>query len=172
MFTKANVQAGQNVLITGIGGGVAIMALQYCIALGLLIFPCASLCISSLTHLDMITGANVYVSSSSEEKIAKAITLGAKGGVNYKDDAWPNKLATMLGKASLDAVIDSGGGPIVAQCTRVLKFGGVVACFGSTSGVDASVGAFLPLFVQLLLPSIALNEPANIYRNGCDLEEH
>lgn len=34
VFTKANVQSGQNVLITGIGGGVAITALQYCIALG------------------------------------------------------------------------------------------------------------------------------------------
>lgn len=37
VFTKANVQKGQNVLITGIGGGVAITALQYCVALG--VFP-------------------------------------------------------------------------------------------------------------------------------------
>lgn len=63
VFTKANVQAGQNVFITGIGGGVALIALQYCIALG----------------------ANVWVSSSSEDKIARAVKLGAKGGVNYKD---------------------------------------------------------------------------------------
>jgi hypothetical protein len=34
VFTKANVQKGHNVLITGIGGGVAITALQYCVALG------------------------------------------------------------------------------------------------------------------------------------------
>lgn len=48
---------------SGIGGGVAITALQLCVA----------------------KGANVYVTSGDEEKIAKAVKLGAKGGVNYKD---------------------------------------------------------------------------------------
>lgn len=50
-------------MITGIGGGVALFALQFAVAVG----------------------ANVYVTSSSPEKIDKAIALGAKGGVNYKD---------------------------------------------------------------------------------------
>lgn len=59
---NAGVMSGQNVLITGIGGGVALIALQLCIA----------------------RGANVFVSSSTEAKIEKAIALGAKGGVNYK----------------------------------------------------------------------------------------
>lgn len=56
------VKKGDNVLITGIGGGVALIALQICVA----------------------QGANVYVSSGSEGKIRKAVELGAKGGVNYK----------------------------------------------------------------------------------------
>lgn len=79
---NARVEAGHNILITGtspisishanktyqnpssgIGGGVAITALQLCVA----------------------KGANVYVTSGDEEKIAKAVKLGAKGGVNYKD---------------------------------------------------------------------------------------
>lgn len=59
---NALVKKGDNVLITGIGGGVALIALQLCVALG----------------------ANVYVSSGNEEKIRKAVSLGAKGGVNYK----------------------------------------------------------------------------------------
>ena len=62
-MVNAKVEAGQNVLITGVGGGVAILALQLCIA----------------------KGANVYVTSGSEEKIRKAVALGAKGGANYKD---------------------------------------------------------------------------------------
>jgi len=60
---NANVQAGQTVLITGIGGGVALTAMQLCIAIG----------------------ASVYVTSGHAEKIQKAIQAGAKGGVNYKD---------------------------------------------------------------------------------------
>lgn len=60
---SARIEAGHNVLITGIGGGVAIIALQLCLA----------------------KGANVYVTSGSQEKIDKAVALGAKGGANYKD---------------------------------------------------------------------------------------
>jgi NADPH:quinone reductase-like Zn-dependent oxidoreductase len=60
---NASVERGHNVLITGIGGGVAITALQLCVA----------------------QGANVYVTSSSEEKIRKAVALGAKAGVNYRN---------------------------------------------------------------------------------------
>lgn len=61
-FTKGQVQKGDNVLVTGIGGGVALYALQFAVA----------------------AGANVYVTSSKEEKIKRAIELGAKGGVNYR----------------------------------------------------------------------------------------
>jgi NADPH:quinone reductase-like Zn-dependent oxidoreductase len=61
VFTKGQVTKGQNVLITGIGGGAALFALQYAAAVG----------------------ANVYVTSSSESKIERARQYGAKGGVNY-----------------------------------------------------------------------------------------
>ena len=56
------VKRGDNVLVTGVGGGVAIVALQLAVA----------------------AGANVYVTSGSEEKIRRAVDLGAKGGVSYK----------------------------------------------------------------------------------------
>ncbi|GAA5915777.1 quinone oxidoreductase family protein [Sporobolomyces salmoneus] len=114
VFTKANVKKGDNVLITGIGGGVAILALQLCVA----------------------AGAKVWVSSSSEEKIKKAVELGAQGGVNYKDAAWPKTFGSLLpsSRPYLDAVIDSGGGPIANQVARVIKDGGIIACYGQTSG--------------------------------------
>jgi D-arabinose 1-dehydrogenase-like Zn-dependent alcohol dehydrogenase len=57
------VDAGHNVLITGIGGGVALTALQLCVA----------------------KGANVYVTSGNQEKLDKAKELGAKGGAIYKE---------------------------------------------------------------------------------------
>ncbi|GAA6064139.1 hypothetical protein JCM10212_005140 [Sporobolomyces blumeae] len=119
VFTKAQVEKGQNVLITGIGGGVAILALQLCVA----------------------AGANVWVSSSSEDKIKKAVELGAKGGVNYKDAAWPKTLASQLpsSRPYLDAVIDSAGGPIATQVGRVIKDGGIIACYGQTSGKPIEV---------------------------------
>ena len=89
-FTKANVKSGDNVLITGIGGGVAILALQFCVAVG---ESLASLGLSQ--HMCARSdggffsqGANVWVTSSSPAKIKRAQELGAKGGVNYKDGAY------------------------------------------------------------------------------------
>ena len=80
-IVNANVQTGHRVLITGIGGGVAITALQICLAQ-----------VSSRIQahdLSLISsrpqGAIVYVTSSSADKINRAIKLGAKAGFNYRD---------------------------------------------------------------------------------------
>ncbi|TCD70270.1 hypothetical protein EIP91_004171 [Steccherinum ochraceum] len=118
---NADVQEGQNVLITGIGGGVALIAMQLCLA----------------------RGANVYVSSGNSEKIGKAVELGAKGGVNYKDKDWANQLSKMLkehnyGSSSTDdallsAVIDSGGGDIMGKVGKFMKGGGKVVIYGMTA---------------------------------------
>ncbi|KAI6129602.1 hypothetical protein EV401DRAFT_751750 [Pisolithus croceorrhizus] len=124
-IVNAQVTEGQNVLITGIGGGVALTALQICIA----------------------KGANVYVTSGSEDKIQRAIALGARGGVIYKSKDWPTQLAKLIGQHStsgsgapvqLDSVIDSGGGDIMAQVNRMLKPGGRVVVYGMTANPKIS----------------------------------
>lgn len=112
---NAKVQRGQNILITGIGGGVAIIAMQICLA----------------------KGANVYVTSGSLDKVRRATLLGAKGGANYKDKSWPAQIGALLAKEKkgtmLDAIIDSGGGDIMGQAGKLLKQGGRVVCYGMTS---------------------------------------
>lgn len=77
-------------------------------------------------------GANVYVTSSKAEKIDQAKQYGAKGGVNYKDEDWPQQLAALLPKErpSLDAVIDAAGGDIITAVLKLLKFGARVAVYG------------------------------------------
>ncbi|KAF5334505.1 hypothetical protein D9611_013792 [Ephemerocybe angulata] len=112
---NAQVKAGQHVLITGIGGGVALFALQFCLGLG----------------------AHVYVTSGTQEKLEKAIALGAKGGANYKDKDWPKQINDLIQKtskgAALDAVIDSGGGPIFGQVSKFMREGGRLVCYGMTA---------------------------------------
>lgn len=63
LFTKAEMKIGQKLLVTGIGGGVAIFILQFAVAMGI----------------------KVWVTSGSDEKLKLAQELGAKGGVNYKE---------------------------------------------------------------------------------------
>ncbi|KAJ5173406.1 hypothetical protein N7492_005999 [Penicillium capsulatum] len=115
LVTKAgdkNSRDGAAILITGIGGGVALMALRFAVA----------------------RGAHVYVTSSSPEKIQKAVELGAAGGVNYKEEGWEKKLLGMLpsGKKSFDAIIDGAGGDSIEKSVKLLKAGGVLSVYGMT----------------------------------------
>ncbi|KAK0627823.1 hypothetical protein B0T14DRAFT_424063 [Immersiella caudata] len=115
LVTKSGAaQRESNILITGIGGGVALQTLQFAVAMG----------------------CNVWVTSGSQEKIDKAVQMGAKGGVSYKDADWEKQLGKMLPKEKplLDAVIDGTGGDVVNRTVRVLKNGGVIVCYGMTLG--------------------------------------
>jgi len=125
MSKSGNAEKGRNILITGIGGGVALNVLQFAVALG----------------------ANTYVTSGSQDKLDKAKAIGAKGGVSYKDEAWEKELKKQLPKDRLylDAIIDGAGGNIIAKAARLLKPGGVVVQYGMTVGpkMDWSMNAVL-----------------------------
>ncbi|KAL9021529.1 MAG: hypothetical protein Q9185_001259 [Variospora sp. 1 TL-2023] len=115
LSTKSgNAEAGRNILVTGIGGGVALMVLLFGVA----------------------KGCNIYVTSSSHEKIERAASLGAKGGVLYtEEEGWPKALRRLLphDRPFLDAVIDGAGGDIVGSTWKLLKLGGVIVSYGMTS---------------------------------------
>jgi NADPH:quinone reductase-like Zn-dependent oxidoreductase len=113
--TKSNnALPGRNILIPGIGGGVALQVLQFAVAMG----------------------CNVFVTSGDSAKIDQAVAMGAKGGVLYRDGDWGKKLSALLpeDRPFIDAVIDGAGGDILAQTMRMLKLGGVVVCYGMTLG--------------------------------------
>lgn len=114
LVTKSNAAfPGANILLTGIGGGVALIVLQFAAAFG----------------------CNVFVTSGSEGKLAKAKEMGARGGVNYKNEGWDKELRTLLpaDRPYLDAVIDGAGGHVVARTVRLLKAGGVIVQYGMTT---------------------------------------
>ncbi|PGG96620.1 hypothetical protein GX51_07745 [Blastomyces parvus] len=115
LVTKAgakNSSQGAAILITGIGGGVALMALRFAVA----------------------RGVHVVVTSSSEEKLKLAVGLGAKGGVNYKEPQWEKKALELLpaGKKNYDAIIDGAGGDSVEKGVKLLKAGGILSVYGMT----------------------------------------
>ncbi len=105
----------ERVLITGIGGGAALFALQFAVA----------------------AGAEVWVTSGSDEKLARAREMGATGGVNYREPDWAKTLMSQTGggKAGyFDVIIDSAGGPGFAKLIDVATPGGRIAFFGGTTG--------------------------------------
>ncbi len=113
LITHGEVQPGQKVLVTGIGGGVATFALLW-----------------AVNH-----GAEVYVTSGSDDKVAAAKALGAIDGVNYHAERWDKAIRKMSG--GIDIVIDSAGGPVVNNALNTLNVGGRFIFFGATLGNPA-----------------------------------
>lgn len=111
LFSRAQTQANDRVLISGVGGGVALLACQFAIALGV----------------------EVYVTSGSEEKIQAAIALGAKGGVNYKEENW-HKTLLQKAKGGFDVIVDSAGGEGFKYFLDLANMGGRIVFYGGTRG--------------------------------------
>ena len=110
VFGKCQLKKGEKILITGVGGGVSQLATQLAIA----------------------AGAEVYVTSSSEKKILKAMEWGAKGGVNYTKEDWVKRLGKETG--GLDVIIDSAGGEGFKDLLKLAKTGGRIGLYGGTRG--------------------------------------
>jgi NADPH:quinone reductase-like Zn-dependent oxidoreductase len=110
VFTRGGLQAGEKVLITGIGGGVALFALQFALA----------------------AGAQAYVTSSSDEKAARAMEMGANGGADYLLDGWEKELLQQSG--GFDLIIDSAGGPGFALFPKICNYGARIVTYGGGQG--------------------------------------
>lgn len=135
VFTQGRLQAGERVLISGVGGGVATFALQYAIA----------------------AGASVLVTSSSAEKIEKAIQLGATAGLDYTTDGWHKKL--LLKHAPVDLIIDSAGGDGYANLVDVAAPGGRIVNYGATAGPPKKLDLFKVFWKQLHLIGTTMGSP-------------
>jgi NADPH:quinone reductase-like Zn-dependent oxidoreductase len=111
LVTRAQLSAGQSVVITGIGGGVATCALLIAIRLGAL----------------------VYVTSGTPAKIDAAKAHGAAGGVDHNDSDWPRAMTTLIGGRP-DMVIDGAGGDTLNAALDLVVPGGRVVSYGATLG--------------------------------------
>jgi zinc-binding alcohol dehydrogenase/oxidoreductase len=111
LVTRAQVKAGETVVVTGIGGGVATSALIIA------------------THL----GARVYATSGSDTKLETARARGTAGGVNHRNPDWPAALVAQIGGRP-DVVVDGAGGDTFNKALDLVKPGGRVVSYGATTG--------------------------------------
>jgi zinc-binding alcohol dehydrogenase/oxidoreductase len=125
LFTKAKLRTNEKVLITGIGGGAALWALQFALAYK----------------------ARVYVTSGSEDKLARAKALGALGGFNYKDPLWAEQAEKEAG--GFDIIIDSAGGKDFGKFIELALPGGRIVNFGRTGGNITEIATRLLYWKQI-----------------------
>ncbi|HXT48549.1 MAG TPA: zinc-binding dehydrogenase, partial [Gemmatimonadaceae bacterium] len=112
VVTRARVQPGETVLIWGIGGGVAIAALQIAKRLG----------------------ARVWVTSSSDAKLARARELGADETFNHTTVDVAREIRARTSKRGVNVVVDDVGEATWESSLRVLGKGGRLVTCGATSG--------------------------------------
>lgn len=148
VVSKGQVKEGNTVIIPGIGGGVATVALQIAVA----------------------CGAKVFVTSSSDEKIEKAIKLGATGGVNYKKENWVKELRNLSGGSDLS--IDSIGGDTFKDLITLAKPGSKIVSFGSTLGPVHNLLMPKIFFKQLIIMGTTMGSPVEFGEMLALYEQH
>ncbi len=127
LIHQGRLKAGETVLVQGTGG-VSIFALQFA----------------------RLMGAEVIITSSSDEKLERARELGAAHTVNYKTNPdWDKAAREITGGVGVDHVIEVGGAGTFARSLRAVRIGGHVGVIGVLAGA-ASELSVLPILMQNL----------------------
>jgi len=116
VLTAGGLRAGESVLIHGVGGGVACAALQ----------------------IAKYAGAYVYVTSSSAEKLDRAIDLGADVAIDYTREDVPDRIRELTARRGVDLVVDNVGQATWRDSIECVRRGGRIATCGATTGNDAT----------------------------------
>ncbi|HEV3138480.1 MAG TPA: NAD(P)-dependent alcohol dehydrogenase, partial [Pirellulales bacterium] len=122
---EGTLKAGDTVLVQGTGG-VSIFALQFA----------------------RLQGARVIATSSRDEKLARAVQLGASDGINYNTTPkWDERARELSGGAGVDYVVEVGGAGTLAQSMRAVKTGGQISLIGVLTGGAGQVNP-LPILMR------------------------
>jgi zinc-binding alcohol dehydrogenase/oxidoreductase len=111
LFVQAKLKKKDRVLITGIGGGVASIALRMALA----------------------NGNETWVTSSKTDNIQAAVAQGAKGGAIYTEANWSKMLKSEA--KGFDIVIDGSCGPSFSALPAICNPGARIAIYGGTAGM-------------------------------------
>ena len=114
LMTKGRLQRGDQVLVTGIGGGVALAAMN---------IACHFEC-------------NIVVTSRHQWKLDRAKELGAAYGVIDDGADWSRAVRSATDRRGVDICIDSIGGPVHRSCIKSLARGGRLVLCGCTGGAN------------------------------------
>ncbi|WP_162176973.1 zinc-binding dehydrogenase [Hyphomonas chukchiensis] len=112
LFGKRPIAPGETVLVVGAGGGVGVACVQ----------------------LAVLAGATVYVTTSIQEKLDQAASLGAQAGINYRSENVPETILALTKGQGVDMVIDSVGQATWSDSLRCVRRGGCIVTCGATTG--------------------------------------
>lgn len=135
LFTRGQLKAHERVLITGIGAGTALFALQFAAAAGAV--PC--------------------VTSSSLGKLERAQQLGSRAGAIYVDPGWAHEFGKHHGP--FDLIVDSAGGTGFGDLIDLCATGGRIVFFGATRGNPPELPTRKVFWRQISLLGTTMGSP-------------
>jgi NADPH:quinone reductase-like Zn-dependent oxidoreductase len=122
---EGSLKSGDIVVAQGTGG-VSIFALQ----------------------LALLSGARVIITSSSDEKLARAIKMGASDGINYKTTPdWDKRVRELTGGVGADYIVEVGGAGTLTQSMKCIKGGGQISLIGVLTGGTGTINP-LPILMR------------------------
>ena len=117
LVTEGGIRPGDKVLVQGTGG-VSLFALQFA----------------------KMLGALVIVTSSSDDKLARARTMGADEIINYlKVPEWGKRAREIAGSDGVDHVVEVGGQGTLPQSLRAVRAGGTISMIGVLAGGNMNI---------------------------------
>lgn len=126
LSVRASLSAGQTVLVLGTGG-VSIFALQFANAIG----------------------AKVIVTSSHDEKLAKAKAMGAWGLIHYERDLdWDREVWRMTEGKGVEHIVETGGPGTLDRSMKSIAAGGTIALIGVLTGFGPPTSSLFPLLAR------------------------
>lgn len=147
LIVQAGMKAGETVLIHGGGSGVGTASVQMCGSMG----------------------ATVVVTAGADEKIKRAIDLGAFAGINYRREDFGARVMEITGGKGVDIVLDCIGAPYLSKHLDILKTRGRLVLIGLMGGGSGEINLVPVLSKRLkiigsVLRSQSREEKAEITR--------
>lgn len=122
---RANLALGEDVLVIAAGSGIGVLGMQIAAA----------------------AGARVIATAGSEDKMRRALELGASFAVNHGDPSWPDRVRDFTGGRGVDIVFEHVGQATWAGSLRALARGGRLVTCGGHSGFTVDMNLW-HLFVK------------------------
>lgn len=138
LFHVAATKPGDTVVIQGTGG-VSIFALQFA----------------------KLVGARVLGTSSSDEKLERAKTLGLDEGLNYRSTPdWSGWVKKQTSGEGADVIVEVGGAGTLKESMKAVRVGGTIAQIGVLSGTEEKLAVTSVLMRQLRLIGVYVGSQA------------
>lgn len=150
LVTRGRMQSGDNVLLLG-SGGVSIFGLQFAAA----------------------AGARPIMTSSSDDKLARAGKLGAVASINYaRTPEWSGSVRTLTAGVGAHQVLEVGGAGTLPQSLASLAPGGHIALIGGLAGFGGDIPAMALLHANATVSGIYVGSRANFEAMNAFIEQH